>query len=298
MQHDLPPTIDPAAARRWAARGHAVSPWLHEEVARRMAGRLDAIRLPVRCWAHWEPVRGGLAGHELVAAHYPAAEVLRVQAFAAAARPATETQASPWWRRVGRTSAPAALAAVPDGAAQMVWANMLAHQVADPLALLTDWQRALATGGFVMFSCLGPDTLRQLRALYAGQGWPPPAQEFAGMREWGELLLAAGFADPVLDREVLTLTFDTPARLLAELRELGRNQHPGRHAALRTPRWRQRLQAALDEHLRPAGGGPLQLTFEIIYGHALKAPPRRAAGAIPLQEVRGQLRQRGDQSSQ
>ena len=62
----LPPSIDPVAARRWAGRPHAASPWLHEEVARRMAERLGVIRLPVQAWAHWEPVRGGLAGHDLV----------------------------------------------------------------------------------------------------------------------------------------------------------------------------------------------------------------------------------------
>jgi malonyl-CoA O-methyltransferase len=146
-----------------------------------------------------------------------------------------------------------------------------------------------------MFSCLGPNTLRELRALYAAQGWPPPAQEFADMRDWGSRLLTAGFADPVMDTERITLTFETPARLLAELRELGRNLHPARHAALRTPRWRERLERALNQHLRPAGGGPLQLTFEILYGHALKAAPRRAVAgntAIPLHEVRAQLRQR------
>ena len=63
-----PPTIDPVAARRWALQPRHVSAWLHEEVARRMAERLDVIRLPVRAWADWEPVRGGLAGHQLVAA--------------------------------------------------------------------------------------------------------------------------------------------------------------------------------------------------------------------------------------
>jgi malonyl-CoA O-methyltransferase len=275
-------------------RAHTQSPWLHEEVARRMAQRLEAIRLPVQCWAHWEPVRGGLAGHDLVAAHYPDAQVFHVCAQAQNALPAIE---KPWWWRFkpARQPAPATVAAPPDGALQLVWANMIAHQAADPAALLADWRRALAENGFVMFSCLGPDTLCELRALYAEQGWPSPAQEFADMRDWGSQLLAAGFADPVMDTERITLTFETPARLLAELRELGRNLHSARHAALRTPRWRRRLEAGLDQHLRPPSGGPLQLTFEILYGHALKAGPHRAVAgstSIPLHEVRAQLRQR------
>jgi malonyl-CoA O-methyltransferase len=250
------------------------------------------IRLPVRRWAHWEPARGGLAGHDLVAARYPGAEVFRVSAQATPAPPAA---AKPWWGRWACASAPVTVAAPPEGAMQLIWANMLAHHSADPAALLAGWRRALAADGFVMFSCLGPDTLRELRALYAAQGWPPPAQEFTDMHDWGDRLLTAGFAEPVMDMERLTLTFDTPARLLAELRELGRNLHPARHPALRTPRWRERLERALDQHLRPPAGGPLQLSFEIIYGHALKAAPRHPVAphtAVPLQDMRQQLRQR------
>jgi malonyl-CoA O-methyltransferase len=232
-----------------------------------------------------------------VAAHYPESEVFRVIGQAGHALPAMQNEAAPWWRRFMPTRAPvsATVAAPPDGAVQLVWANMLAHQVADPAALLAGWQRALAVDGFVMFSCLGPDTLRELRALYAAEGWPPPAQDFTDMHDWGDQLIAAGFAEPVMDMEHLALTYDTPARLLAELRELGRNQHPARHAALRTPRWRERLERALDERLRPPGGGPLRLTFEIIYGHALKAAPRHAVAAqttVSLQDMRQQLRQR------
>jgi len=293
MTHTLPPTIDPVVARRWAARRSAPTPWLHEEVARRMAERLDVIRLPVQRWAHWEPARSGLAGHELVAAHYPRAQSFRVSAQAVDTPPVHAA----WWRRWGRARAPAhaTVATPPEGAMQLVWANMLAHQVADPAALLAGWRRALAADGFVMFSCLGPDTLRELRALYAAEGWPPPAQEFTDMHDWGDQLAAAGFAEPVMDMERLTLTYETPARLLAELRELGRNQHPARHQGLRTPAWRTRLEQALDERLRPPGGGPLRLSFEIIYGHALKAAPRQAAAAhttIALDELKQQLRQR------
>ena len=297
MSSDLPPTIDPVAARRWAQRPHEQSPWLHEEVARRMAERLDVIRLPVQRWAHWEPTRSGLAGHALVAAHYPDAESFRVSALVDVRDDAIKKEANSWWRRwrASRSAQPASVTAPPEGAMQLVWANMLAHQVADPAALMQDWHRALAPQGFVMFSCLGPDSLRELRDLYVAQGWPAPAQEFTDMHDWGDQLVAAGFAEPVMDMEHITLTFDSPARLLAELRELGRNQHPDRHPALRTPAWRRQLEAALDERLRPPEGGPLSLSFELIYGHALKAAPRHAVAphtSISLDEMKSALQQR------
>ena len=262
-----------------------------------MAERLGAIRLEVTAWADWEPVHGGLAGHELVAAHYPDAQCFQVLAGAPPAQPAMKKEAKGWWRRlVGGRPATLDVARPPDAAVQLVWANMLAHHSAHPAVLLAAWHRALAVDGFVMFSCLGPDTLKELRALYARLGWPPPAQDFTDMHDWGDQLVAAGFAEPVMDMEQITLTFATPARLLQELRELGRNLHPARFGALRGRGWQQRLQDALAEHLSaPGGDGALPLSFEVIYGHAVKAPPRhavRSETAIALEDMKAGLRQR------
>lgn len=296
MPTEQPPTLDPVAARRWAHRAPTAAPWLHEEVARRMAERLPFIRLSVQQWAHWEPAQGGEQGHALVAAHYPNARSIRVSGQAPSAPEAPEGIANRLRRALGRTREAPVVSAPPEGSVQLVWANMLAHQVADPQRLLADWHRALAVDGFVMFSCLGPDSLKELRGLYAARGWPPPAHEFTDMHDWGDQLVATGFAEPVMDMETLTLTFETPARLLTELRELGRNLHVHRFGALRTRAWRERLEAALEADLRsPAGTGPLPLTFELIYGHAIKPPPRhtmKAQTRISLDDLRATLRRR------
>ena len=290
-----PPSIDPVAARRWAAHRTDGAPWLHEEVARRMAERLDVIRLPVRAWADWSPVRGGLAGHELVAAHYPKAECFRVLAQSPPASVASKKIANDWWRRwAGGRPTTIDVVQPPDASVQLVWANMLAHQSADPAALLADWHRALGVDGFVMFSCLGPDTLKELRALYAQQGWPPPAHEFTDMHDWGDQLVAAGFAEPVMDMELITLTFSSAPRLLRELRDLGRNLHVHRFGALRGRDWRQRLETAIAGQPDASAGSDLALTFEVIYGHAVKAPPRHAVSdetAISLDDMKTSLRQ-------
>ena len=299
-----PPSIDSLAAERWAALAARAgsAPWLHEEVARRMAERLPFIRLPVARWADWEPGRGGMQGHALVAAHYPGAESLLIQPRIHQAPAEAEDPAPRWWQRFGRGRAAAKegeskpVAEPPEGSMQMVWANMLAHQVADPAPLLAGWHRALATDGFVMFSCLGPDTLRELRDLYVRLGWPPPAQDFTDMHDWGDQLVAAGFAEPVMDMERITLTFQSPERLLAELRGLGRNLNVARFPALRGRQWRTRLETALGEQLRqPAPNGPLALSFEVIYGHALKPAPRLPVSArteIALDDMKAALRER------
>lgn len=289
LASERPPTIDPIAAARWARAAPRHSPWLHEEVGRRMAERLEWIRRSPAAWASWEPVRGGLAAHRAVAQRYAqaACHVVEHPARAEAARLAL---APAWWRRLG----PQRLhwGAPEDGSAQMVWANMLLHMAAEPQELLARWHAALAVDGFLMFSCLGPDTLRELRALYEAAGAAPPCHAFTDMHDWGDMLVAGGFAEPVMDMEHVTLTFDTPERLLAELRELGRNLHVGRAPVPRGRAWRRRLESALDERLR-GPGGQLALTFEIIYGHALKPVPRARLGpdtAVPLADLRAMLR--------
>ncbi len=280
---DKPPTLDPVAARRWAARLLPASAWLHEEVARRMQERLDVIRLQPQAWADWEPLRGGLQAHQVLRARYPQAAVWQVaQQAREAERVRAET--SPAWWQLSRWTGPSVQAAVPpDGGVQMVWANMLLHQVADPQRLIAQWHRALAVDGFLMFSCLGPDTLRELRALHVTMGWPAPAHEFTDMHDWGDMLVQAGFAEPVMDMERITLTFETPERLQQELRELGRNLHVARFGGLRGRGWQHQWQKALAERGERDADGRLKLTFEVVYGHALKPAPR--ARVAPQSEI-------------
>ncbi len=266
-----PPTIDPAAALRWARAAPARSPWLHEEVGRRMAERLEWIRLQPAAWADWEPVRGGLVAHALVQARYPKSHSWIVESQQAHLAMAKESLAQPWWRRL---NAPAVHFDVPpDGAMQMVWSNMALHMSAQPQALLAQWHRALAVDGFLMFSCLGPDTVRELRVLYQSLGWPEPSHQFTDMHDWGDMLVHGGFAEPVMDMERITLTWDSPARMLDELRELGANLHPARFAGLRGRSWRRALEREVAVRLEGADGR-MALTFEVIYGHALKPSPR------------------------
>ncbi len=300
MSSERPPTIDPVAAARWQAAAPALSPWLHEEVARRMEDRLQWIRQAPASWCHWDALRGGLQAHALVSARYPEARC-QVHESAAHCEPvARQALAKPWWSlaRWGDTSPQWGLPT--DASVQMLWANMALHTAADPEALIAQWHRALAVDGYLMFSCLGPDTLRELHGVYAALGWPPAGHAFTDMHDWGDMLVHAGFAEPVMDMERITLTFATPERLVQELRELGGNLHPDRFPSLRGKRWREKLYAALAERLAdPQQGGQLALTFEIIYGHAFKPAPRvrmDSSSTVSLQDMRLMLRKGGKEN--
>ncbi len=290
--HQRPPTLDPRAVSRWQRMAPLASPWLHEEVASRMLERLQWVKLQPRTWAHWGAVRGGLQAHEKLASLYPGSACFVAETHTERAQEAIKRIAKPWWHPNQWRAAPTRFEAPPPASVEMLWANMALHESADPQALLAEWHKALKVDGFLMFSCLGPDTARELRKIYAQLGWPPAGHELTDMHDWGDMLVQTGFAEPVMDMERITLTYETPTRLLQELAELGRNFHPARFAALRGRAWKARLEQALARHLTGAEGR-LSLTFEVIYGHAIKAPPKikvSALSAVSVDDMRSMLR--------
>jgi malonyl-CoA O-methyltransferase len=279
-----------AALRRMAAAPQP--PWLHAEVARRMAQRLLIVKLQPETVLEWWGHTGASGG--LLAAAYPKARRIVVEPIDALLQRSRRAAKVPWWsaRRRARAADVQSDADGTPGAAQLLWANMMLHAVADPPVLLARWQRLLATDGFVMFSCLGPGTLRELRVMYRGLGWPPPAPDFVDMHDLGDMLVQAGFADPVMDQETLTLTWDSAQALLAELRGLGGNASPARWPALRTPRWRERLCAGLQS--LAGADGRLGLSFEIVYGHAFKAAPAvKGESVVTLEDMRAMMHSSG-----
>jgi malonyl-CoA O-methyltransferase len=285
-------TVAVAAQLRRLARAPE-PPWLHQEVARRMAERLAIVRLQPDTVIDWWSHLG--AGAALLEQAYPRARRSAVEPNAALLARSAAQARKPWWsaQRWGGTAGVVGLdtAPLPDGGAQLVWANMMLHAVADPPALFERWQRALGVDGFVMFSCLGPGTLRTLRDLYRRLGWPAPTPNFIDMHDLGDMLVQAGFADPVMDQEVITLRWNDPRALLRELRSLGGNAAPARFAGLRTPRWRERLERELESLAGP--DGKPALAFEVAYGHAFRAAPRARPGeptTVTLAEMRAMVR--------
>ena len=292
-----PLRLDDAAIVRVLRRlaEQPAAPWLHSEVARRMAERLALIRLRPERIVDWWAFLGGSG--EVLDAAYPKAQRIAVEPTAALLqRSRTATERSWWsrWRSAGgSTEAMLAADVAPGrpGPVQLVWANMMLHAVEDPPALMARWQQALSADGFVMFSCLGPDTLRELRGLYRRRRWPAPTIPFVDMHDLGDMLVQAGFADPVMDQETITLSWSDPAAMLRELRMMGANVFPGRTAGLRTPGWRRSLEDDLTS-LKGADGR-LHLSFEIAYGHAFKALPRairNAETSVTLDDMRAMVR--------
>ncbi|UTY56332.1 methyltransferase domain-containing protein [Massilia sp. erpn] len=154
----------------------------------------------------------------------------------------------------------------------LVWSNLALHWHPQPDRVFAEWRRVLRVDGLLMFSCFGPDTLLELRAAFAELDLAPHALPFVDMHDFGDQLVEAGFSTPVMDMEKITVTYDTPQKLLADVRALGGNPLSTRRQGLIGRAAWQRMLAALEK--QRGADGKLKLTFEIIYGHAFRPTPR------------------------
>lgn len=283
------------AAARLAHSRIQESPWLHEEVARRMAERLGWIKQVPQRWMHWAPERGGLQAHAALCSLYPDAEFLLAGPQASTTAQRLAQRAGPRWvpARWRPSNLPQVWQAADSAEADMVWANMALHEDAYPKRTLRLWKHALKVNGFLMFSCLGPDSLTELRAVHHHMGWPAPAHSLTDMHDLGDMLVEVGFAEPVMDMERITLTYASVERLLQDLRVWGRNLSTQRFASCRSRHWLAAWKQAAQTHLPRNADGHLLLTFEVVYGHALRPVPRvkmQASAALSEEDMRRMLR--------
>jgi malonyl-CoA O-methyltransferase len=253
------PAIDPHVARRRFARAaatYAGASRLEAEVAARMLERLDLVRLAPRRVLD----AGSGPPQRALLERYPGAPVIALD-FAAEMLGAKRFG---WFRRKPLPVC-GDLARLPlaEGSVDLAWCNMALHWAAEPLAALRELHRVLAPEGLLMFSTLGPDTLKELRVA-AGES---RVHAFIDMHDIGDMLVACGFSAPVMDMEVLTVAYRDPDALLDDLRRSGQTSaRRDRPRGLAGRRFLQRLRSALGEAPRAS--------FEIVYGHAWKPAPQ------------------------
>jgi malonyl-CoA O-methyltransferase len=143
------------------------------------------------------------------------------------------------------------------------------------LPVLREMHRVLAADGLLMFSTLGPDTLKELRAAFAGADpGSPHVHGFVDMHDLGDMLVQTGFAAPVMDMETVTITYEDVATLARDLISSGEaNALIARRRGLSGRDLWARLDAAYE---RWRHHGRLPATFEIVHGHAWKPRPKPA----------------------
>ncbi len=262
------------------AAGYDAAAVLQREVARRMAERLDLVKLaPMRIL---DVGCGTGADLRLLARRYPAAERIGLDFSQAMLRNA---RGRPSWlarllppfaaREAGVVCAAAQSLPLVANSMGLIWSNFMLHWLDDPLSALKEMHRVLQVDSLLMFATLGPDTLKELRTAFAAADNMPHVQRFIDMHDLGDMLVESGYTDPVMDMEYLTLTYASPEDFLRDLRGAGSsNALAGRQRGLTGGKAWQRMREALVAQMRD---GRLVITFEIVYGHAWKPQPRLAA---------------------
>ena len=271
-----------------AAATYDVAAVLQDEVCRRMLARLDYIKLePGVILDAGSGTGNALAG---LLARHPRARVVALDLALAMARRSLARRR--WWRSLFERGGPRLSALCGDmeqlplttGAAGMIWSNLALQWAHDPRRTFAEMHRVLAPGGLLMFSSFGPDTLKELRTAWEGVDGHTHVHRFIDMHDLGDMLVAAGYADPVMDMEHVTLTYADVHALMHDLKAMGaHNLTLGRRPALGG---RALLAQVAQNYEAARRDGTLPATFEVIYGHAWKPAPRVSPTGRPVIDIK------------
>ena len=252
---------------------------LQREVCDRMLARLDYIKLQPRTIL--DAGSGTGYGARKLALRYPGVTAVELDIALGMLR--QDAQSGSWWRRLpgwcgaAATKVCADVEALPlkSSSVDMVWSNLTLQWCNDLPRVFTEMHRVLKVEGLLMFSTFGPATLKELRQAFQGIDRYTHVNRFVDMHDIGDMLVQSGFADPVMDMECLTVTYPDTQSLMRDLKAIGaHNLTAGRPRGLTG---KSGWQKALANYEMLRQDGKLPATFEVVYGHAWKPQPRKAA---------------------
>lgn len=174
------------------------------------------------------------------------------------------------------------------GTFDMTFSNLALQWSEQPHLTFTEIHRVLAEGALFLFTTLGPDTLHELRRAWAAVSPAPHVNRFIDMHVLGDALVAAGFADPVMETEYLTVQYADVVTLMRDLKGIGASNSALERA--RGMHGRRTLAQLTEAYERERRNDKLPATYEVIYGHAWAATGRRRQPSdvhtFPLEKLR------------
>lgn len=185
-------------------------------------------------------------------------------------------------REIPRLNADLRSLPLADGCVDILFCNLALQWIEDLPAAFAEFRRVMKPGGMLLVSTFGSETLADLREAFAAADDLPHVSPFTAIAPFGDALVAAGFREPVLDRDALIEYKPGFADILRSLRAMGAtNALTTRRHALSG---RARFSTAEAAHPRDARGFPMH--WEAIYAQAWAPEP-----GTPMRDGLGEIAQ-------
>ncbi len=258
-----------------AAQNYDAAAVLQREVCTRMLEKLSCIKLqPSRII----DVGSGTGwGTRQLGERYQKTDIMALDIAIGMLQAARGT--SNWWQKLfaGKRESfvCADVEALPIAAnsVEMVWSNLALQWCNDLPSTFVELKRVLKVEGLLIFSTFGVDTLKELRSAFSEVDGYNHLSRFIDLHDIGDMLVGAGFADPVMEMERITLTYNDVRAVMQDLKSIGaHNATAGRASGMMGKSAWQKITENYEKLRRD---GKLPATFEIIYGHAWKPAPKK-----------------------
>jgi len=266
-------------ARRFdrIASGFEAHDFLHAEVRERLLERLPLFRLDPERILDLGCGTGG--SKTLLEKHFPEVPVFYLDVSGQMCKQAGEQA----------IQANALQLPFPDNSLDLVLSNFMLHYVSDLPAAFREVNRVLCHGGLFLFNIAGAQSLQELREAWSFDNYPH-IDALPDLQTVGDVVQSTGLTDPVLDSEIITVTYTSFSKMIRELRAVSTARDTGNRRQGLTGKTLWSTMRAACEAGRDTEG-KLPVSIEVIYGHAfggnIKTAAEPAEVEIPLSQLLG-----------
>ena len=236
---------------------------LQQEIARRLVERLDYIKVKPEI-----AMDLGCGTGQITAAllkQYPKAKILSLDL--AHGMVAKAKKKGSWRRKPLGICADVHQLPIKANSVDLIISNLMLQWSDDLPTAFQNMAACMRAGGLLLFTTFGPDTLKELRQSWAKVDDLPHSSTYTDMHDIGDELMRAGFSQPVMDMEMITMTYSSVKQLMRDLKQIGAsNAVTGRRKTLTGKQRIAAFETAYETYRQDNGLYPA--SYEVIYGHA------------------------------
>ncbi len=260
---------------------------LQAEVRNRMLARLDFVKLEPACVLDVGAGTGDAAA--ALARRFKRSRVICLDFATGMLRQARRRQSM--FRKLHLVCGDAACLPLTDASVDLIFCSLVLQWCPDPTRVFQEFARILRPHGVVTLSTLGPDTLTELKQAFTTVDDEVHVNTFPDMHLVGDAMVRAGLAEPVMDVEMFTLTYEHVVDVMRDLKAIGAStvMGRGRPRGLMGKGQLDKLRQGYEAFRRE---GRLPATYEVVYGQAWGAPVgqgaarRQAEARIPASSIK------------